>query len=189
LAGGGEGPAEGLGLLGEAVALAVEAEFRDDEGAVSGDVVEAFEVGAEGGFVFEVEVEGGEVGVFGFEVFGGGVVGVGEEEVWGDLFTEGDEVFEGLADADGADPAGEVCGDFVADVDACEGGVVGDVAEVFGEVDLGGGEEVGLADEVVVLSPVEAGEDGEIVGLGGIEEVAVRHLIEAEGLDAGGGDA
>lgn len=103
----------------------VESEFGNEDRAVAGDVVEALEVVFELGGVFEEDVEGGEVGVAEFKVFGGGEVGVAEGEVGCELAGEGEEVFEGLTDLEGAEEADEVGADFIGDEKGSEGGMGG----------------------------------------------------------------
>jgi len=177
----------GLFLLG--VAFGIEAELGDEDGAVAGDVLEALEVAVEGDGVFEVDVEGGEVGVAGFEVFGAGVVGVGVEEVGGDGAAGADEVFDGLADAARAHPADQFGGDLVGDEDGPEGGVVLVGFEELGVGELGPGEVGSIAEEVAGPGPGDGGEDAESVIGGGVEEVAVGGFVNADGVEAGGGDA
>lgn len=135
LDGGADGPIEGVGLGGGGVAAGIESEFGDQDRAVAGEVVEAAEVGAEGLRLFEVEVEGGEVRVFGFEEFGGGVIGVAPEEVGVEGFSFLDEFFECLAGFPGGHPADEVGGDFVADEDGGEGRGAFGMEEAVGELD------------------------------------------------------
>ena len=72
-----------------AVSPGIQSELGDHQRPVAGDVLEAFDIFPECVRLFEVDVEGGEIGVFRFEVFGARVVGVGEEQVRCDLRGRG----------------------------------------------------------------------------------------------------
>ncbi len=71
-------------------------------------MVKAGEVALEGFLVFEVDVEGGEVGGGWLEVFGGGEVGVGDGEAGGGFLGGADEGVEGAVDFPRGHPAGHV---------------------------------------------------------------------------------
>ena len=167
----------------------LKAVFCEEEGAVAGDVVEALEVTFEFGLLFQVNVEGCEVGVAWFEVFGGGEVGVGVEKIGGVLAAFGDEIFEDFAHFGGSHEANEVGADFVGDEKSREGGMVAVAREIEGEVALGVADGVGVFGEEGVGIPRDDGENEELVFLGEIELLSARGVVKANGVEAGGCDA
>lgn len=124
LAGEAEGLREEGGLQVLGIAGGIETELGEENGPVAGEVVEAGEVVGEGFAFLEVDIEGGEVGRGWLEVFGGGKVGVADREAGGGFLAGADERIEGTVDFPGSHPAGHVGGDFIADEDGSEAGVV-----------------------------------------------------------------
>lgn len=89
-------------------------------------MVEAAEVVSERFFAFKIDIEGGEIGIFRLKILGGRVVCVGKKQPRCEFFPQGDEALKGLADFQGAHPADEVGGNFVADIDSGERRVLAD---------------------------------------------------------------
>src|SRR5207247_2657418 len=68
-----------LGVL--AVAQAVEADFRHEQGPVAGDVVKSGQVGVQAGLGLEIDVEANEIEKRELEIFGGRIIDVGHQAV------------------------------------------------------------------------------------------------------------
>ena len=126
-------PAHDFGLFFDAVGFDVETEFGDEEGFVAGEVLEAVQVGGEGGGIFEVDVDREEVGGARHEVAGGRVGGVAAGDARGGAAHGGDEAFEEVLDTAGSHPADQAFVDFIADEDGGDGGISGEIAGLFGD--------------------------------------------------------
>lgn len=99
------------------------------------------------------------------------------------------ETIESTVDLPGGHPAGHVGGDFIADEDGSEAGVVAVGGKPVDEIAAGVFEERGVfADEVAAVSPGVGGDDEEVIFSGGVEEGLVRKAIDADGIEAGGAD-
>ena len=131
-----------------AVALGVEAEFRNHQWPIAGDMLEAQQVSLEGRFVLEVDVEGAEVRIAGFQIFGARKVGVGEEQVRGELPAQSDQVLQRGLHPRRTHPAHQVSRYFIADIDARQGGLFTVFGEPLGELDFGCRETRALAQKV-----------------------------------------
>jgi len=161
---GGAGKFEGAGKKGRlglfGVAVGIETKFGEINGTVAGEMVEAGEISGECFRVFEVDVEGGEVGGGRFEVFGGGEVGVSDRQAGRDFLGRADELVEGAIDFPRGHPAGHLGGDLVAHQEGPEGGVAVVGFEPANEIGPGLLKKGGVfVEKIATLAPGVGGDD------------------------------
>ena len=171
------------------MAARVEAEFRDHQRPVPGDVMQPFHIAAEGGLVLQIDVEGREISVLRLQVFGARVVRVGEEQAGRELPAGVDEPLDRPPDLERTHPARKIRGHLVTHVDARQCRVGVEIAQRMRQGNHRAAVESGCAEEVRALGPFQPTEDVEAMRRGGVEQAQVRHFIEPDRVEAGGADA
>ena len=179
----------GIGEVERALSPSIEPELSEEERAVACDVVEALEVALELGLFFQVNVEGGKVGVTWLEILGGGKVAVGVEEVGSVLAAFGKEVLEGISNFGGAHEADKVGADLVGDDESRESGVISVAGQKEGEVAFGITDGVWVFGEEGVGIPRDNGEYEKVALLGEVEFLSAGGVVKANGVEASGCDA
>ena len=171
-----------------AVAARIEPELADDGGPVTGEVVDAAQVGAVGWLVFQIDVAGGEVGVAGFEVFAARIVAVGEQAVRPDAAAGADQAFERLADARRTHPAGEVGRHLVGHEQTRQRRVPTPLRQPVDQVALRLGQGPRVAQEIGAKRPPQPREYPQSRVGRRVEQCRGRKLIEPQGVAPDGAD-
>src|SRR5215212_10285092 len=109
-----------------AVALGVEADFSQNQGRRSRDVVEAGKIVCELAGVLQEKIEAAEIGAGGVQIFGGGKIGIRGQAVGGDLFDDVDELIDEAFGAAMAVVADDIGGNLVGGAEGESGGLICD---------------------------------------------------------------
>ena len=178
-------PGQGLGHMLLVVADGVHAEFGQDQRQFAGHVLQALHIGAEGLLVVEVDVKRQEVQKGQAQVFRGRVVGVGDQAFGIFLAHDVGELFEELLNLARAVPTHDVAGDLVADEPGQDGRMAGQGGHGLADGLLDVFFDFPLVEEAQVLGPGHADHDAHAVAGGDVQEAAGRHVVDADGVDAG----
>jgi hypothetical protein len=163
---------------------AAEPELAEHERPVTGDALQPCQVGLETITRLEVHVEAHEVHERQVEVLRRGIVHVRDErarilELRGVI-----QPFEIPFHARPAVPAYDGCGNLVADGVAQHGGMTGTCPYALADTPLDGPGALAVVEERHVLLPRDADHHGEPVTLGRIQQVAWRHRVRTNGVEA-----
>jgi glutamate dehydrogenase (NAD(P)+) len=173
-----DSPRENFSLFLQTVAARIEPKLRDHQRAVARDVVEAPQVAAKLGLVFQIDIHRRKIGVSRLEVFRARIASVGEHQVGRRSPAGGNQLFDRLPHRCGTHPAHQIGGNFIADIDGRERGMIARFHERPGQVEVRCDQVGRLGQKIRSLPPLNPGENLQVVRRGGVEQGDRWHRVE-----------